>query len=709
MQYYALFLDTNGFIEKSLALIKYICNPRTKTYPHITMRVFKEKGLGTDQIEKVKISYLNLFDIGNFNISQEQPPYVVYVRCESEQLEALEYKPDYPFSQLHITFYEGNDIVFAKQLFNILSSIEWNIKLSFKNNKTLVERTIGEKSLDETFFQYIQNATKEIFNDNISLIELSNDKKLEYIQIIVKRIERYKSNTKISIPNSYYESTPNYDWDNSIKSNAIYITPPEYAREMVETAMPFLDSSCINFGDSSIGTGSLYLALLNVVSIDRINSAIGIDVDENMVREAKRKFTSRKLEVYHKDALFIDDTIINRKRNLMLVNPPYNRSHEISPEYRNQIEKLAYEDTGITVPKNAGLYVYHLLILDKWLDQDGIAVWLLPSSFLQTQYGSSIRDYLTNKVTLLKLHSYDDEKEQFSNASISTTIVVFKKKKPLKTDDNVVEVSHGFSATQAKVLRIPLSSFYEEKDNWRKIILGSLNNNQKCEYRISDLFEIKRGLATGANSFFVLEREKARELNIPSFALKPILPKSRLINGRVINSEVDGYPRLDKQLVLIDCDLPESIIQKDYPDFFKYLNKAKEPDKNGKKIIERTLVRSRKPWYKQEKRTPSKYLLTYMGRQKADSPSLYFLLNKSRALALNTYMLLYPKPWLMDLLEKNERLDEELLSCLNDSAYLNIEEGVRIYAGALQKIEPSELRKWNLYNLPKIIRDFLID
>lgn len=676
----------------------------TKTYPHITMRVFKEKGLGTDQIEKVKISYLNLFEIGNFNISQGQTPYVVYVRCESEQLEALEYKPDFPFSQLHITFYDGNNITFAKQLFEILSSIEWNIKLSFKEEKSLVEKTIGERSSNEAFYQYIQRASIDILDEDITSLDLADKEKLELIDRIVKKIESYKSNTKISIPHSYYENTLYYDWDNSANNNAIFITPPEYAQEMVEIALPFLKENYIDFGDSSIGTGSLYLALLSAVRIERINSAIGVDVDENMAREARRKFTSRKLEVFHEDALLMNDNILSRKRSFMLVNPPYNRSHDIPTEYRKRIEMLARENTGISVSGNAGLYVYHLLILDKWLKQNGLAVWLLPSSFLQTQYGLAVREYLTSKVTLLKIHTYDDRKEQFSNATISTTIIVFEKKEP-NAFVNEVEVSHGFSAIQSTSAKIPLQSFVEEKDNWRKIILKSSTKEAKSEYRICDLFDIKRGLATGANSFFVIDRKRAKELKIPNFAIKPILPKSRFIKGNVIEAEDDGYPKLDKQLVLIDCNLPESVIEKEYPEFYKYLNTAKEPDKNGKCIVDRTLVRSRTPWYKQEKRLPSMYLLTYMGRSKNTSPSLYFLLNKSNALALNTYLLLYPKSWLIDLFEQNKCLEDDLLMCLNDSAYLNIEDGVRVYAGALQKIEPKELREWYLFNLPDEIKE----
>lgn len=91
-----------------------------------------------------------------------------------------------------------------------------------------------------------------------------------------------------------------------------------------------------------------------------------------------------------------------------------------------------------------------------------------------------------------------------------------------------------------------------------------------------------------------------------------------------------------------------------------------------------------------------------MGRDKSGLPALYFVLNKSDALALNTYILLYPKQWLKELLEQDEGLYLELLNCLNDSAqYLSNE--ARIYAGNLLKIEPSELRGVRINKLPEQI------
>ena len=728
MKYYALFLDTKGYIEKCLTLIRFICNPSSKSLPHITMRVFKENKLGIDSLSQVTATYLNLFEVDNFNIEEQTPPYVVFIRCESHELEAQEYKPDFPQSLLHITLYKGNDLNLAQRVYQELNNMQWNIRLTFTPPKRLVQQNVGDVTVDEPFRSDIDVILKDILGESIDLFTIDNDYRIELIKKIIEKLKQYRKNSKVEEVKPLYcdtiieEDCSVYDSQQDKfeqlsldrqeviehpVENAIFITPPEYAQEMAKCALRFFaKDSPIYFGDSSIGTGSLYLALLNCIEDNtRIKSAIGIDIDYSMVKEANKRFNSRRLKVKHKDALLLDEQSLESKRNFMLVNPPYNRSQQIPHVYREQIFEIAKRDTGICIPKEASLYVYHLLIMDKWLAENGIAAWLLPSTFLQTHYGNAVKDYLVNNVTLLRIHVYDESKQQFDKTNVSTTLVVFRKGNA--TANSTVETSHGVSAVYANTSNIPLALFQKEKMNWRQIIFNNNVKIAKSDCQIGDLFDIKRGIATGANSFFVLSREQAKNLGIPAEALKPILPKARYINTTIIESEENGFPRLTPQLVLIDCDYTETHIKDNFPAFYNYLQIARLQQKSGKRIIDRTLVKARNPWYKQESRLPPTYLLTYMGRDKKNLPPLYFLLNKSNAIALNTYLLLYPKDWLSEQLKNNPGLDEKLLKCLNTSAYKYISNSARVYSGALKKLEPNELKKIPISDWPKLIHDYI--
>jgi len=742
MNYYALFLNGESYIEKCIILIKYISNPGSKSLPHVTLRIVKGQDDRLSYFDSKRFSYLNIIEPGSFNMEQTNKSPVVFLKCESEELEEIDYRPDYPFSRLHITLYEGSDFKYAKSLLSLLEKMSWHFRLTFDFPKHLSEQAMG--SLKNTTLNYA-SIYKDILGENyldISTATASNEKKLEVVQAILENLKDYLGKQEADSKNieSLYKSRVRPNSSNFIDGSesgtllaeeqlaikgfpnelvekpvqdAIYVTPPEYARDMAQCAIEAFgaDSREILFGDSAIGTGALFIAVKRLV--DAINaeeghcyvfkSAIGVDIDYNMAAESYLRCSKRNLKVIYGDAIS-PNIDLGEKRNMMIVNPPYNRHEDIPLEYRSQAKQLAMNQTGITISADAGLYVYHLLIMDKWLEDDGVGVWLIPSIFLQARYGMAIRKYLTENVQLIQLHVYNEEKLQFDDTLISTTIIVFRKAIP--SNSQMVKVSFGDSVSNPLFSKeILLDDLKKELKNWRSMIVNTQINAGQEKFgsvlTFSDLFEVKRGLATGANSFFVMDRDKAKKKGIPEEALKPLLPKARYLQSQIVNAKEDGYPDIEKQLVLIDTDLEENTIKTTYPDFYKYLQKAYEKDDDGKAIIDRFLVKKRTPWYKQERRDPPLFVLTYMGRRKSDLPSLYFILNQSKAVALNTYLLLYPKEWLMNLLKIDDSLSVQLLASLNLSSKKVIELQTRIYSGGLQKLEPNELKELPIVNLPK--------
>ena len=145
------------------------------------------------------------------------------------------------------------------------------------------------------------------------------------------------------------------------------------------------------------------------------------------------------LKVDYGDAIAIIDTL--EKRNLILANPPYNRHEEILKDYRDNLKKLAYQQTHIKISGEAGLYVYHMLIMDKWLEKGGVAAWLIPNAFLQTGYGMAVRQYLVNNVQLVRLHIYDEDKIYFDNVDVIPSLVIMKKQ--ASSDDVEIRITYG--------------------------------------------------------------------------------------------------------------------------------------------------------------------------------------------------------------------------------------------------------------------------
>jgi hypothetical protein len=208
------------------------------------------------------------------------------------------------------------------------------------------------------------------------------------------------------------------------------------------------------------------------------------------------------------------------------------------------------------------------------------------------------------------------------------------------------------------------------------------------DLKLGDIFSIKRGLATGSNDFFILTEAEAEKWQIPDQFLKPILPGPRNLKSNVVESLPDGLPDVNPVLFLLDCNLSEEQIEKDWPRFHEYIQQGKE-----RGIHDAYLASRRKPWYTQENRPPAPFLCTYMGRFRNGKHPFRLIWNRSQATAHNVYLLLYPRGPLREMLKQNperEALIFEKLQTITPEQFIS--EG-RVYGGGLHKVEPRELGK----------------
>lgn len=207
-------------------------------------------------------------------------------------------------------------------------------------------------------------------------------------------------------------------------------------------------------------------------------------------------------------------------------------------------------------------------------------------------------------------------------------------------------------------------------------------------YRLEDFFTIKRGVETGDNGFFILSGRKVRELDLPLEFLRPILPGPHDLPESEIVADPEGYPILEERLFLLDAPLPEEEIRRDYPTLHAYLQSGLE-----RGVDQRYSCRRRTPWYAQERRPPAPYLCAYMGLSwEEDEEAPYrFILNHSRAIAPNIYLMMYPRPALARRLADDYAARVGLWGRLNGLGERELAAREKIYGDGTGRLEPNEL------------------
>ncbi len=471
-----------------------------------------------------------------------------------------------------------------------------------------------------------------------------------------------------------------------------FATPPDLALQMLELAAEHLcGRQEVRFLDPAVGTGVFYGALGRVFGPERIGRAVGHEIDPATADTASRLWRTLGLDVRCGDFLGATPGADEACGfNLLVGNPPYSRHHHLERTRKRELQRQVGQHLGLRISGLAGVYCYFVLLASQWLEEGAVAVWLLPAEFLDVNYGAALRSHLTTRVSLRRIHRFAPEDVQFADALVTSCVVVLEASPPISEGREVVLSSGGTLNAPARVTEAPLCAL-RATDKWSALIERGACSRETAEeggVQVGELFDIRRGIATGANSFFVVPIERARSLGLPDRYLLPVLPSPRLVPGDLVEGTADGWPGNTAKLALVACDLPRESIRRRHPELDAYLREAEAAG-----LTDRYLLRSRRPWYRQERRPAAPIVCTYMGRTASGRAAVRFIRNESDAAALNVYLMLYPKPHLLRAMGSDPQLLERVFRALQRIPAEAVAANGRVYGGGLRKLEPAELAR----------------
>jgi SAM-dependent methyltransferase len=356
-------------------------------------------------------------------------------------------------------------------------------------------------------------------------------------------------------------------------------------------------------------------------------------------------------------------------RTAYIGNPPYVRSHQISSRTKSTANKIAIA-LGYDVSSVAGLHALFFLATARNATPGDIGCYITSSEWLDVNYGLLVRRLLLDGLGGRRIWVFDPRAAGHFDGAQTTSSITFFEAGSQKDhlEFKTIHSPRDLTLRKPAGIRVSIPQL-RISHKWSPYARIGWNGDREMG-RLGDIARVHRGGATGANSYFVMTRNRAKELGITKWCRPAITSATEIVrcNG-VIRDNVE---------ILVVFDPPRDVERRKYPALDAYL-KIGETSRDVKvSVSERYLTSHRNPWWRVNVPTPP-IVATYMART---PPS--FALNPDGLGLLNIGHGIYPiKPMPPALLE-------QLVKALNAQREDFLGFG-RTYHGGLEKFEPGEM------------------
>lgn len=435
--------------------------------------------------------------------------------------------------------------------------------------------------------------------------------------------------------------------------------------------------------EPAFGLGIFSRAILSNKKSVNIKS---FDVDFKIYEQAKTAFLSNP-----NVSILLEDYLLNDWGNRydgIICNPPYFKFHDYDNKTLiKEIEvKLNCKLTGFT-----NIYTLFLLKSIFQLNKNGRAAYIVPSEFLNSDYGKLVKSYLIKSKTLRHIVVIDFEESVFDDA-LTTASIIFC------ANDNQaekVQFSNVQSLDDLEKIKQLISDYPSFNESNKAIDFAELNpeikwrayyqeqNSTKFKHLVpfTNFAKVVRGIATGANEYFVFNQSKAAEFSIPERYLLPCICKAADIKKSFFtNEDFLSLKENNRDVFLLNAfDTVNCNVE-------KYLQKGVDEE-----IDKKFLTASRSPWYSLENRKPSPIWVGVFNRN-----GLKFIRNEAGISNLTTFHCIYPN---QNGLFSNTDIDILFAYLLTDVAKQIFDDNRREYGNGLKKFEPNDINKAKMLDL----------
>ncbi len=441
------------------------------------------------------------------------------------------------------------------------------------------------------------------------------------------------------------------------RENGVYYTPLLLARSLAE---PLITSPKLTILDPAYGDGALILAAEEILKekfqTKKKNILFGCDLSPLSTRtQHLPKLNFAKCDFF--------DYSTAHKYDLILMNPPYVRHHYLNSDrvdhYQDAIENI------FSPKRTTDLWAYFLVKATTHLKENGSIGAILPWSFLHADYSVELRKWLISqfreiKVLVLTTSLFDDAKER----------VVLVWMKGFETpNQRLLMGSAPTPEDHVRYYSISANNFTRNRINLSfSSDAFEIIEKYKLQYgfhEFRDYSEILIGVVTGADNFFIRNKDDLSAMGYSIKGMIPIFTNSSQFSGFSVNGN-----RPNSRLMLIRKD--------NAPKFKNYIKYGESQNYHLRAHSQR-----RECWYQVDAGDKPDAFFPYRV-----SLIPYLVLNKYRDQCTNSIHRVYFK--------KNITATEKKwlqVSLLSLPGQLSLEANSRVYGSGVLKIEPGALKQ----------------
>jgi adenine-specific DNA-methyltransferase len=262
--------------------------------------------------------------------------------------------------------------------------------------------------------------------------------------------------------------------------------------------------------DAGCGTGRFSMAIASGSPAGLIE-AIDADPIATLICRANLAVLDPLVEVCVRNEDFLEAAITEIEgRTAFIGNPPYVRHHALSREVKAHAQ-LVGESVGQSISGQAGLHALFVLKATQGSKPGDVGSFITSSEWLDAKYGRAVRRALSNGMGLTRLDLIDTRSDVFDDAMSSGVIFSWQvnydgdiKVRHITNREQICALTGGESIKREAV---------QNADRWSDLTEPA-SDTRTGLVQLGSIARVHRGIATGANSFFVMTPDEARERGI---------------------------------------------------------------------------------------------------------------------------------------------------------------------------------------------------